>query len=138
MAVEVGQGTGTSERRVVANVLRGSIGNLIEWYDWYAYTAFSIYFAAAFFPKGDQTAQLLNTAAVFAVGFLMRRLGGWLLGRYADRHWRGAPLTPSGSLKALGSLRPPLPPAFATLGVGAPILLVTPRLLQGPAVGGAY
>ena len=65
-----------SERRVVSNVIKGSIGNLIEWYDWYAYTAFSVYFAATFFPKGNPTAQLLNTAAVFAVGFLMRPLGG--------------------------------------------------------------
>jgi MFS transporter, MHS family, alpha-ketoglutarate permease len=140
MAVEVGQGreTGASERRVVANVLRGSIGNLIEWYDWYAYTAFSIYFAAAFFPKGDQTAQLLNTAAVFAVGFLMRPLGGWLLGRYADRHGRRAALTLSVTLMALGSLMIAVTPSFATIGVAAPVLLVTARLLQGLSVGGEY
>jgi MHS family alpha-ketoglutarate permease-like MFS transporter len=140
MAVEVGQGraTGASERRVVANVLRGSIGNLIEWYDWYAYTAFSIYFASAFFPKGDQTAQLLNTAAVFAVGFLMRPLGGWLLGRYADRRGRRAALTLSVSLMALGSLMIALTPSFSTIGVAAPILLVTARLLQGLSVGGEY
>jgi MHS family alpha-ketoglutarate permease-like MFS transporter len=140
MAVEVGQGreTGASERRVVANVLRGSIGNLIEWYDWYAYTAFSIYFAAVFFPKGDQTAQLLNTAAVFAVGFLMRPLGGWLLGRYADRHGRRAALTLSVSLMALGSLMIAVTPSFASIGVAAPILLVTARLLQGLSVGGEY
>ncbi|TWP46764.1 MFS transporter [Lentzea tibetensis] len=127
-----------SERRVVANVLRGSIGNLIEWYDWYAYTAFSIYFAAAFFPKGDQTAQLLNTAAVFAVGFLMRPLGGWMLGRYADRHGRRAALTLSVTLMAFGSLLIALTPSFATIGVAAPILLVTARLLQGLSVGGEY
>jgi MHS family alpha-ketoglutarate permease-like MFS transporter len=127
-----------TERRVVANVLRGSVGNLIEWYDWYAYTAFSIYFAAAFFPKGDQTAQLLNTAAVFAVGFLMRPLGGWLLGRYADRHGRRAALTLSVTLMALGSLIIALTPSYATIGVAAPILLVLARLLQGLSVGGEY
>jgi len=140
MAVEVGQGreSGAAERRVVANVLRGSIGNLIEWYDWYAYTAFSIYFAAAFFPKGDQTAQLLNTAAVFAVGFLMRPLGGWLLGRYADRRGRRAALMLSVSLMAFGSLMIALTPSFATIGVAAPILLVLARLLQGLSVGGEY
>lgn len=126
------------QRRVVANVLRGSIGNLIEWYDWYAYTAFSIYFAAAFFPKGDQTAQLLNTAAVFAVGFLMRPLGGWMLGRYADRHGRRAALTLSVTLMALGSLVIALTPSYASIGVAAPILLVTARLLQGLSVGGEY
>lgn len=128
----------STERRVVANVLRGSVGNLIEWYDWYAYTAFSIYFAAAFFPKGDQTAQLLNTAAVFAVGFLMRPLGGWLLGRYADRHGRRAALTLSVTLMALGSLIIALTPSYATIGVAAPILLVLARLLQGLSVGGEY
>ncbi|WNV88711.1 MFS transporter [Umezawaea sp. Da 62-37] len=138
MAVEVERGRSAVERRVVGNVLRGSIGNLIEWYDWYAYTAFSIYFAAAFFPKGDQTAQLLNTAAVFAVGFLMRPLGGWLLGRYADRHGRRAALTLSVSLMALGSLMIALTPSFATIGVAAPILLVLARLLQGLSVGGEY
>ena len=127
-----------SERRVVANVLRGSVGNLIEWYDWYAYTAFSIYFAAAFFPTGDQTAQLLNTAAVFAVGFLMRPLGGWLLGRYADRRGRRAALTLSVTLMAFGSLIIALTPSYASIGVAAPILLVLARLLQGLSVGGEY
>lgn len=135
MAVEVQV---KSERRVVGNVLRGSIGNLIEWYDWYAYTAFSIYFAASFFPKGDQTAQLLNTAAVFAVGFLMRPLGGWMLGRYADRHGRRAALTLSVTLMAFGSLVIALTPSFGTIGVAAPILLVAARLLQGLSVGGEY
>ncbi|WP_317173558.1 hypothetical protein [Hymenobacter montanus] len=58
----------------------------MEWYDWYAYSAFALYFAPVFFPKGSTTAQLLNTAAIFAGGFLMRPLGAWLLGAYADRH----------------------------------------------------
>ncbi|MGI8310407.1 MFS transporter [Saccharopolyspora hattusasensis] len=126
------------ERRVVANVIRGSIGNLIEWYDWYAYTAFSVYFAAAFFPKGDLTAQLLNTAAVFAVGFLMRPLGGWLLGRYADRFGRRAALTFSVTLMACGSLLIALTPGYNTIGLAAPLLLVLARLVQGLSVGGEY
>lgn len=67
------------------SIFGGSVGNLVEWYDWYAYSVFSLYFAKAFFPAADLTAQLLNTAAVFAVGFLMRPLGGLLLGWYADR-----------------------------------------------------
>ncbi|MEV4646125.1 MFS transporter [Saccharopolyspora sp. NPDC049357] len=127
-----------SERRVIGNVVRGSIGNLIEWYDWYAYTAFSIYFAATFFPKGDSTAQLLNTAAVFAVGFLMRPLGGWMLGRYADRFGRRAALTLSVTLMAFGSLIIALTPGFDSIGLAAPILLVAARLLQGLSVGGEY
>jgi MHS family alpha-ketoglutarate permease-like MFS transporter len=139
MVVDAGRGRQASgERRVVANVVRGSIGNLIEWYDWYAYTAFSIYFASAFFPKGDQTAQLLNTAAVFAVGFLMRPLGGWMLGRYADRFGRRAALTLSVTLMAAGSLIVAFTPSFSTIGVAAPVLLVAARLLQGLSVGGEY
>lgn len=126
------------ERRVVSNIVRGSIGNLIEWYDWYAYTAFSVYFAAAFFPSGNQTAQLLNTAAVFAVGFLMRPIGGWVLGRYADRRGRRAALTLSVTLMAAGSLIVALTPSYGSIGVAAPVLLVTARLLQGLSVGGEY
>ncbi|SDD10114.1 MFS transporter [Actinokineospora iranica] len=127
-----------SERRVVSNIAKGSIGNLIEWYDWYAYTAFSIYFAATFFPAGDQTAQWLNTAAVFAVGFLMRPLGGWLLGRFADQFGRRRALTLSVTLMALGSLMIALTPGYETIGVLAPIVLVLARLLQGLSVGGEY
>jgi MFS family permease len=66
--------------RRMRSIFSGSIGNLVEWFDWYVYAAFSLYFAHAFFPEGDQTSQLLNTAAIFAVGFLMRPVGGWLLG----------------------------------------------------------
>ncbi|MFF9809269.1 MFS transporter [Streptomyces coeruleorubidus] len=128
----------SDERRVVSNIVRGSIGNLIEWYDWYAYTAFSVYFASVFFPSGDQTAQLLNTAAVFAVGFLMRPIGGWILGRYADRRGRRAALTLSVTLMAAGSLIVALTPSYGSIGVAAPVLLVTARLLQGLSVGGEY
>ncbi|GAA1101195.1 MFS transporter [Nocardiopsis composta] len=133
-----GERRGTGERRVIANVFKGSVGNLIEWYDWYAYTAFSVYFAHAFFPAGDQTAQLLNTAAVFAVGFLMRPIGGWLLGRYADRYGRRSALTLSVTLMAVGSLVIALTPSYASIGVAAPILLVLARLTQGVSVGGEY
>ncbi|GAB2711155.1 MFS transporter [Nocardia thraciensis] len=126
------------ERRVVANVLRGSIGNLVEWYDWYVYAAFSVYFAKTFFPKGDSTAQLLSTAAVFAVGFLMRPIGGWLLGRYADRFGRRAALTLSVTVMAAGSLLIALTPGYQTIGLAAPALLLIARLLQGLSVGGEY
>ncbi|MFM9442856.1 MFS transporter [Streptomyces acidiscabies] len=132
------RGARHDERRVAKNIVRGSVGNLIEWYDWYAYTAFSVYFAAAFFPSGDQTAQLLNTAAVFAVGFLMRPIGGWVLGRYADRRGRRSALTLSVTLMAVGSLIVALTPSYDTIGVVAPVLLVTARLLQGISVGGEY
>ncbi|WP_280339234.1 MFS transporter [Nocardia neocaledoniensis] len=126
------------ERRVVANVLRGSIGNLVEWYDWYVYAAFSVYFAKAFFPDGDPTAQLLSTAAVFAVGFIMRPIGGWALGRYADRFGRRAALTLSVTVMAAGSLMIAVTPGFGTIGIAAPVLLLMARLLQGLSVGGEY
>ncbi|TCO53470.1 MFS transporter [Actinocrispum wychmicini] len=128
----------SGERRVVRNVIRGSIGNLIEWYDWYAYTAFSIYFASTFFPSGDQTAQLLNTAGIFAVGFLMRPIGGYVLGRFADRFGRRTALTLSVTLMALGSLIITVTPGYGTIGVAAPVILVIARLLQGLSVGGEY
>ena len=120
------------------SIFSGSVGNLVEWYDWYVYAAFSLYFAQAFFPKGDPTSQLLNTSAVFAVGFLMRPLGGWLLGRYADRHGRKAALMLSVLMMCSGSLIIAFTPGFASIGVAAPVLLVLARLLQGLSVGGEY
>lgn len=120
------------------SIFSGSVGNLVEWYDWYVYAAFSLYFAKVFFPKGDLTSQLLNTAAIFAVGFLMRPLGGWLLGRYADRHGRKAALMLSVLLMCGGSLIITFTPGYATIGIFAPILLVLARLLQGLSVGGEY
>jgi MHS family alpha-ketoglutarate permease-like MFS transporter len=120
------------------SIFSGSVGNLVEWYDWYAYAAFALYFAPVFFPKGDQTAQLLSTAAVFAVGFLMRPLGGWLLGRYADRHGRKAALVLSVLMMCAGSLLIAVTPGYATIGIAAPALLLLARMLQGLSVGGEY
>ncbi|WP_009472965.1 MFS transporter [Rhodococcus sp. JVH1] len=123
---------------MIANVARGSLGNLVEWYDWHTYAIFSIYFATVFFPKGDLTAQLLSTAAVFAVGFLMRPLGGWLLGIYADRFGRRAALSLSVILMGIGSLLIGATPSYAAIGIAAPILLIVARLLQGLSVGGEF
>ncbi len=120
------------------SILGGSVGNLVEWYDWYAYSAFSLYFAKVFFPPASQTAQLLNAAAVFAVGFLMRPVGGWLMGRYADQHGRRAALSISVLLMCFGSLMIAVTPGYASIGVFAPTLLVLARLLQGVSVGGEY
>ena len=69
-------------------IIGGSTGNLVEWFDWYVYSAFTLYFAPHFFPSEDRTAQLLSAAAIFAVGFLMRPIGAWIMGIYADRHGR--------------------------------------------------
>jgi MHS family alpha-ketoglutarate permease-like MFS transporter len=124
--------------RVVSNVIRGCLGNFIEWFDWFIYASFSIYFAASFFPAGNLTAQLLSTGVVFAVGFLMRPLGGWILGMYADRYGRRNALALSVLLMSGGSLVIALTPSFATIGIMAPILLVLARLLQGLSVGGEF
>jgi MHS family alpha-ketoglutarate permease-like MFS transporter len=121
-----------------SSIVSGSIGNLVEWYDWYAYSAFALYFAPVFFPAGDTTAKLLNTAAIFAVGFLMRPLGAWLLGAYADRHGRRAALLLSVQLMAGGSLLIAATPGYARIGVAAPALLLLARLIQGISVGGEY
>ncbi|WP_277960781.1 MFS transporter [Pseudomonas sp. RIT-To-2] len=132
----------TAAPKTTANRLKsifsGSVGNMVEWYDWYVYAAFSLYFAQVFFPKDDLTAQLLNTAAIFAVGFLMRPIGGWLMGLYADRKGRKAALMASVLLMCFGSLVIALTPSYETIGVGAPILLVIARLMQGLSVGGEY
>ena len=115
--------------RRLRSIFSGSVGNLVEWYDWYAYSAFAIYFAPAFFPKGDSTAQLLDAAAIFAVGFLMRPVGGWLMGLYADRHGRKAALMASVLLMCAGSLMIALTPGFDRIGIAAPALLLFARLL---------
>src|ERR1041384_3054281 len=99
MVDEAGQGPGiaaasgglTPLRRIRA-ILGGSAGNLVEWYDWFAYSAFTLYFADHFFPKGDRTAQLLQAAAIFAVGFLARPIGAWAMGYYAGRNGRRSAL----------------------------------------------
>ncbi len=120
------------------SIIGGSTGNLVEWFDWYVYAAFTLYFAPHFFPSDNQTAQLLSAAAVFAVGFVMRPIGAWVMGVYSDRHGRKAGLTLSVTLMCLGSLIIALTPGYATIGVMAPALLVIARLMQGLSVGGEY
>ncbi|ETZ20632.1 MFS transporter [Pedobacter sp. V48] len=126
-----------SARRLKA-IFGGSIGNLVEWYDWYAYSAFAIYFSASFFPEGNPTVQLINTAGIFALGFLMRPLGGYIFGRIADGVGRKQSMTLSVLLMSLGSFLIALTPTYKTIGIIAPILLLTARLLQGLSVGGEY
>ena len=106
--------------------------------DWYAYTIFALYFAPSFFPKGDQTAQLLSTAAVFAVGFFMRPIGAVIMGRYADMKGRKAGLALSVALMCVGALIIAAAPTYAQIGVASPALLVFARMLQGLSLGGEY
>jgi metabolite-proton symporter len=126
-----------TRHRVMA-IVGASSGNLVEWYDFYVYAATALYFAPAFFPKGDPTAQLLSTAAIFAVGFLMRPVGGWLFGRIADRQGRKTSMVISVLLMCFGSLMIACLPTYEQIGIWAPALLLVARLLQGLSVGGEY
>jgi MHS family alpha-ketoglutarate permease-like MFS transporter len=126
------------QRRRLTNIVGGSAGNLVEWFDWYVYAAFALYFAPSFFPKGDQTAQLMSTAAVFAVGFVMRPIGAWVMGIYADHKGRKAGLTLSVSLMCLGSLAIACSPTYAQAGLLSPAILVAARMVQGLSLGGEY
>ena len=119
-------------------ILGGSAGNLVEWYDWFAYAAFTLYFAPAFFPKGDQTVQLLQAAAVFFLGFVARPIGAWMMGLYADHAGRRAALSVSVSLMCAGAFIIAVTPDFKTIGLWAPAILLFARVLQGLSVGGEY
>jgi len=125
-------------RQRLVNIVGGSAGNLVEWFDWYVYAAFALYFAPSFFPEGDQTAQLLSTAAVFAVGFFMRPIGAWIMGIYADHKGRKAGLSLSVSLMCLGSLAIAVAPTYETAGLLSPAILVVARMVQGISLGGEY
>lgn len=127
-----------SERKIASNILKGSLGNMIEWFDWYVYASFAIYFSGAFFPANNQTAELLATAGVFAIGFFMRPLGSFVMGRFADRKGRRAALTLSVSIMATGSLVIALVPTYAQIGIWSPIILIATRFVQGLSLGGEY
>jgi metabolite-proton symporter len=128
----------TDRRRRIVAIIGASSGNLVEWYDFYAYAFTSIYFASAFFPTGDSTSQLLGTAGIFAVGFFMRPLGGWLFGWMADTHGRRTSMVISVLMMCAGSLFIAVMPTYATIGAMAPMLLLFARLVQGLSVGGEY
>src|SRR6201993_3870814 len=125
------------ERRVKA-IFIGSMGNLVEWYDFYAYTAFALYFAPAFFPTSDPVVQQLNAAVLFAATFLMRPLGGWLFGYLADRFGRRLSLTLSVVCMCFGSLMIAVTPTYATIGFAAPAILALARVIEGLSLGGEY
>lgn len=117
-------------------IASGSLTNLLIWYDWYAYAAFAIYFSATFFPDGSQTVQLLQTAGIFALGFLMRPIGGRFLGAFADRYGRRKSLLLAVIMMSLGSLLIAVIPGYDSIGIYAPLLLLFARLLQGLSIGG--
>jgi MHS family alpha-ketoglutarate permease-like MFS transporter len=116
----------------------GSIGNLVEWYDFYAYAAFALYFANSFFPGTDPVVQQLNAAILFAFGFIVRPIGGWLFGHLADHYGRRIALMLSVLLMCFGSLMIAVSPTYSSIGVGAPIVLGLARMIQGLSLGGEY
>ncbi|WP_027711074.1 MFS transporter [Dickeya chrysanthemi] len=126
-----------SRQRIWA-IVGASSGNLVEWFDFYVYSFCSLYFAHIFFPTGNATTQLLQTAGVFAAGFLMRPIGGWLFGYIADKYGRKRSMLISVCMMCLGSLVIACLPGYATIGVWAPLLLLMARLFQGLSVGGEY
>lgn len=120
----------------IKSIKGGALTNLLVWYDWYIYAAFSIYFSATFFPDGSRTIQLLQTAGIFALGFLMRPIGGRFLGAFADQFGRRKSMLVAVVLMSLGSLIIAIVPGYHTIGIWAPILLLFARLLQGLSIGG--
>ena len=125
-------------RRRIRAILIGSLGNLVEWYDFYAYTAFALYFAPAFFPNSDPIVQQLNAAVLFAATFLVRPLGGWLFGWLADKYGRRLSLTISVLCMCFGSLIIAVTPTYATIGFAAPVMLAIARVIEGLSLGGEY
>src|SRR6266850_4929513 len=121
--------------RVIA---AGAIGNALEWYDFAIYGYFAATIGRVFFPHEDKVAQVLVAFGIFAVGFLMRPVGGALIGHIGDRLGRRAALTFSVAAMAIPTFLIGLLPGYATLGVAAPILFTLLRMLQGLSTGGEY
>ncbi|WP_033852120.1 MFS family transporter [Yersinia wautersii] len=125
-------------RQRIQAIVGASSGNLVEWFDFYVYSFCALYFAPLFFPSDNPTTQLVQTAGVFAAGFLMRPIGGWLFGYIADRHGRKLSMLISVYMMCAGSLMIAFLPTYASIGNLAPILLLLARLFQGLSVGGEY
>src|SRR5216117_2200948 len=125
------------QRRLKA-IFIGSVGNLVEWYDFYVYTAFALYFAASFFPGNNPVIQQLNAAILFAFGFIVRPIGGWLFGHLADQHGRRSALMLSVLLMCFGSLMIAVTPTYASVGAAAPAILGLARMIQSLSLGGEY
>ncbi|MBA1290241.1 MFS family transporter [Pseudomonas japonica] len=130
--------TGEERRKRIFAIVGASSGNLVEWFDFYVYAFFALYFAPSFFPSDDPTVQLVQSAGVFAAGFLMRPIGGWLFGRVADRYGRRTSMMIAVLMMCAGSLMIAFLPTYQSIGVAAPVLLLVARLLQGLSVGGEY
>ena len=116
----------------------GAIGNILEWYDFAIYGYFATSIGRVFFPKADPVAQVLMAFGIFAIGFLMRPLGGIVIGYIGDRVSRQAALTVSIVAMAIPTFLVGIMPGYDTIGIAAPILLTLCRIIQGLSVGGEY
>ncbi|MEO8283363.1 MAG: MFS transporter, partial [Pseudarthrobacter sp.] len=125
-----------SRQRTAKDLVAVNIGNAIEWFDWNVYAIFAPFFAAQIFQSQDPVSAMLSTLAIFAVGFLMRPIGGWVFGHLADRKGRRFSLTVAILLAALGSLIIAVAPTFSQVGVWASAVLLLARLVQGFSHGG--
>ena len=126
-----------STRRAILNTVKGSSGNLVEWYDVYIYTVFAAYFENQFFDSADKNSTIY-VYGIFAVTFIMRPIGSWFFGRFADRRGRRAALTVSITLMSACSMIVALMPTRESIGIWAAIILIVVRLVQGFATGGEY
>jgi MHS family alpha-ketoglutarate permease-like MFS transporter len=117
-------------------ILGTGVGNALEWFDWNIYAIFATYFATQFFHGADRMSALLSTLAVFAVGFVARPFGGLLFGWVSDRMGRKFSMSLSIGMAAVGSLVIGVAPTYAAIGVGASVILLVARLVQGLAHGG--
>jgi metabolite-proton symporter len=137
-AKPAGAPLGLSTAKRMRAIIAGSAGNLIEWYDFYVYAFTALYFSSAFFPKSDPLVQVMATSGIFAVGFILRPIGGWFFGRFADRHGRQKGMVVSVLMMGAGSLLIAVLPTYAQVGVLAPALLLLGRMVQGFSTGGQY
>lgn len=127
-----------SHAKRIKAIVAGSAGNLVEWYDFYVYAFTALYFSSQFFPKSDPLVQVMATSGIFAVGFILRPVGGWFFGRFADKHGRQAGMVVSVLMMGAGSLLIAVLPTYAQVGVLAPVLLLIGRMIQGFSTGGQY
>jgi MHS family proline/betaine transporter-like MFS transporter len=128
--------TGTAKRAGTRAILAASMGNLLEWYDFAVYAQFALYIGANFFPNGSRGADVVKAFLVFGLGFVIRPLGAVLIGVYGDRAGRKAALTATILMMASGTLVIAAAPSYAAIGLGAPLILLAGRLLQGFSAGG--
>lgn len=129
-------GASSEKKSSVRAIVAASIGNGLEFYDFSLYAFFAVYIAHAFFPEGDETVQLIQAFIAFGLGFVVRPLGAIVLGSYGDRVGRKAALIATIIAMAIGTLIIAIAPTYAAIGIGAPILVVFGRLLQGFSAGG--